>query len=142
MLFNIISTILALGIFARAAVWDVTVGGTAGLVYTPDFVIAKVNDTVRFHFNAKNHTVTQSSFAEPCAPLLGGVNTGFNFPVDPTVTTGFPTFDIIVESTAPFWIHCSQLGHCPMGMVFAINPPPIGNTLSAFKAKALATGTN
>ncbi|KAG9012063.1 hypothetical protein FRB95_013594 [Tulasnella sp. JGI-2019a] len=123
---------------AQAKVWDVTVGGSAGLVYTPPFVNAAVNDTVHFTFNAKNHTVTQSSFDAPCSPLLGGVNTGFNFPVDPSATSGFPTFDILVQNTEPFWIHCEQTGHCPMGMVFAINPPATGNTFDAFKAKALA----
>ncbi|KAG9012067.1 hypothetical protein FRB93_002210 [Tulasnella sp. JGI-2019a] len=113
--------------YKAAKVWDVTVGGSAGLVYTPPFVNAAINDTVHFTFNAKNHTVTQSSFDAPCSPLLGGVNTGL-----------FPTFDILVQNTEPFWIHCEQTGHCPMGMVFAINPPATGNTFDAFKAKALA----
>ncbi|KAG8856059.1 hypothetical protein FRB96_006626 [Tulasnella sp. 330] len=134
----LVAALALLPFAARAAVWDVTVGGTAGLVYTPPYVNAAVNDTVHFTFNAKNHTVTQSSFEAPCTPLLGGVNTGFGNPVDPTATSGFPTFDIIVKDTEPIWIHCEQTGHCPMGMVFAINPPPTGNTFAAFLAKALA----
>ncbi|KAG9022946.1 hypothetical protein FRB95_013933 [Tulasnella sp. JGI-2019a] len=111
------ATIIAvLPFIAQAKVWNVTVGGSAGLVYTPPF----------------------SSFDAPCSPLLGGVNTGFNFPVDPSATSGFPTFNILVQNTEPFWIHCEQTGHCPMGMVFAINPSATGNTFDAFKAKALA----
>ncbi|KAG8991432.1 hypothetical protein FRB94_005341 [Tulasnella sp. JGI-2019a] len=143
MFFNVFHAIVTLSVFslaASAAVWDVTVGGAAGLVYTPPYVNAAVNDTVRFTFGAKNHTVTQSAFATPCTPLLGGVNTGFNQPVDPSLTSGFPTFNIIVQNEAPFWIYCAQTGHCPMGMVFAINPPPKGNTFDAFKARAIATG--
>lgn len=72
----IAAALVVLPLAARAAVWNVTVGGTAGLVYTPPFVNAAVNDTVHFTFNEKNHTVTQSSFEAPCSPLLGGVNTG------------------------------------------------------------------
>jgi len=134
----LVTTIGLLPILARAAIWDVTVGGTAGLVYTPPYVNAAVGDRVHFIFNAKNHTVTQSSFQAPCVPLLGGVNTGFNYPVSPNLTSNFPTFDIIVPNTEPFWIHCQQTDHCPQGMVFAINPPPVGNTFAAFLAAALA----
>ncbi|KAG8856058.1 hypothetical protein FRB96_006625 [Tulasnella sp. 330] len=135
---TLIAALATLPLAARAAVWNVTVGGSAGLVYTPPFVNAAVNDTVHFTFNANNHTVTQSSFDTPCSPLLGGVNTGFNFPVDPTTTSDFPTFDIIVKDSEPIWIYCAQTGHCPMGMVFAINPPTTGNTFEAFLAEALA----
>ncbi|KAG8998270.1 hypothetical protein FRB94_006968 [Tulasnella sp. JGI-2019a] len=142
MLFNAFSALVTLSVLplmARAAVWDVTVGGAAGLVYTPPYVNAAINDTVRFTFNFNNHTVTQSAFDAPCTPLLGGVNTGFNQPVSPELKSGFPTFDIIVQNPAPFWIYCAQTGHCPMGMVFAINPPATGNTFDKFKAKAIAT---
>jgi hypothetical protein len=50
----------------------VTVGGSAGLVYTPEYVYANVGDVVIFDFGTKNHTLTQSSFAEPCQELSGG----------------------------------------------------------------------
>lgn len=52
----------------------VMVGGTAGLVYSPEYVYANVGDTIVFQFGAKNHTVTQSSFAQPCWALPGGIN--------------------------------------------------------------------
>ena len=37
---------------------------------------AAVGDTVEFTFHPQNHSVTQSSFAEPCTPLPGGFDTG------------------------------------------------------------------
>lgn len=51
----------------------VTVGGTAGLVYTPEYVNAAVGDVVIFTFGTKNHTLTQSSFAQPCVKMDGGI---------------------------------------------------------------------
>jgi len=50
----------------------VVVGGTAGLTYTPEYIYANVGDVVVFEFGTKNHTLTQCSFAEPCAELSGG----------------------------------------------------------------------
>ena len=51
---------------------DVYVGGTAGLVYSPQYIMANVGDIVTFHFGTKNHTVTQSTFAMPCGAMDGG----------------------------------------------------------------------
>lgn len=115
----------------------------------------------------KNHTVTQSSFPEPCARLADTYNTPTGFdsglyvpshanyfsyltvfvcsmPVAPTVTSEFPTFLVTVSDTAPIWGYCRQFSpagtipatHCQAGMVFAINPPPSGNTFAAYLAKA------
>ena len=53
---------------------SVVVGGEAGLVYTPEFVFAEVGDVVILSFGPKNHTFTQSSFAQPCLKLDGGTN--------------------------------------------------------------------
>ncbi|KAG8998255.1 hypothetical protein FRB94_006953 [Tulasnella sp. JGI-2019a] len=143
MLFQtIIASALASLPFAAAAVWPVTVGGSAGSVYTPNTVTAAIDDVVTFTFNVANHTLTQSSFDAPCSPLLGGVNTGFNFAVDAAATSGFPTFSITVQSLDPSWFYCAQEGHCPMGMVFAINPPASGDTFQAFQQAAMATGTS
>jgi plastocyanin len=50
----------------------VTVGGSAGLVYTPEYISANVNDVVVFNFGIHNHTVTQSTFAQPCLKTQGG----------------------------------------------------------------------
>jgi len=51
----------------------VTVGGTAGLVYTPPYIYANIGDTVIFQFGTKNHTLTQSTFPLPCVQMSGGI---------------------------------------------------------------------
>ena len=55
----------------------VTVGGAAGLVYTPSSINAAKGDMVEFQFQSINHTVTQSAFMTPCERLDGGMDTGF-----------------------------------------------------------------
>jgi len=60
-----------------AATHTVTVGGPGGLNYSPDEVHAAVGDMVVFKFLSQNHTVTQSTFEEPCVALAGGMDSGF-----------------------------------------------------------------
>jgi plastocyanin len=57
--------------------YQVMVGGSAGLVYTPNSISASVGDMVVFQFMSNNHTATQSPFATPCIPLAGGFDSGF-----------------------------------------------------------------
>jgi plastocyanin len=47
------------------------------LGYTPEAITANVGDMVMFEFFQKNHTVTQSTFAEPCKKMAGGMDSGF-----------------------------------------------------------------
>jgi plastocyanin len=56
---------------------QVTVGGDAGLVYSPPTLNANVGDMVEFTFMSMNHTVTQSTFPLPCVKMQGGVDSGF-----------------------------------------------------------------
>lgn len=121
---------------AMAATIQVTVGANGNLAYDPQFVSAAVNDYVVFTFSPKNHTVTQSTFAAPCVPADGGVNSGFRPVTDPTSTA--QQFQFQVLDTNPKWFFCEQTGHCGKGMVFAINPPadPSPNSFSAFQALA------
>jgi len=115
---------------ADGQVHTVTVGGTGKLFFTPDHIVAAPRDTVVFQFQQKNHSVVQSSFADPCRPLninnasaAPGFNSGFMAVAD-NVTTDFPTWNITVNDTAPIWAYCAQktpLSHCGAGMVFAIN---------------------
>lgn len=62
---------------AAAATHQVTVGGSAGLIYAPSEIKAAVGDMVVFTFLTANHTVTQSTFEEPCVAMSGGMDSGF-----------------------------------------------------------------
>jgi plastocyanin len=50
--------------------------GADGLTYTPSNISAALGDTVTFEFHPKNHTVTQSSFLQPCKALGDTSTTG------------------------------------------------------------------
>lgn len=116
--------------------WTIQVQvGADGLSYTPNDIKAAVGTKVEFIFNPKNHTVTQSSFADPCHALPGGFFSGF---VPTTETPSSTSFTITVADTKPIWFYCSQTvgTHCQKGMVGAINAPAVGNTLAKFVALA------
>ncbi|KAJ9247496.1 hypothetical protein C8Q69DRAFT_441521 [Paecilomyces variotii] len=117
-------------------VHQVTVGGDAGLVYTPDTIQAAPGDMVQFNFMSKNHTVTQSSFSEPCVAMEGGVDSGFMPNADNTVSPP-PMMMFQVTSTEPVWMYCRQTGHCGKGMVFSINPTA-DKSQAAFQAAAMS----
>jgi len=58
-------------------------------------------------------------------------------PVAAGVTSGFPSFQILVNDTNPIWGYCGQTNHCQSGMVFSINAPTSGsNTFDAFQSLA------
>lgn len=106
----------------------VTVSSANGsLVYSPDNVKAAVGDMVQFQFVAGNHTVTQSTFDQPCKPInsvmsnVTGFHSGF-MPVAASQATGMiPTYTIQVNATTPLWVYCAQGRHCESGMVMVIN---------------------
>ncbi|PFH54600.1 hypothetical protein AMATHDRAFT_52238 [Amanita thiersii Skay4041] len=126
-----------------ATVHDIQVGGKNGeLEFSPEAIGAQPGDQVIFHFNPKNHTVTQSSFANPCGPKDGGFDSGFQ-PVMSNQTQ--PTYTITVNDTNPIWVYCRQTvpaSHCGKGMVFAVNCGADGspNSFTGFKNAALAVG--
>jgi len=123
---------------ALAATINVTVGGPGVLKFTPQSVTANVGDIVQFVFQQKNHTVTQSTLANPCSPMAGGFNSGF-MPVGDTVTN-FPVAQLTVkQTTSPIWAYCRQSTHCQSGMVFAVNP---GDKFPAFLAAATGGATS
>jgi hypothetical protein len=55
----------------------------------------------------QNHTVTQSSFADPCAKQDGGFDSGF-MPVAANSTAMQPTYTVQVNDTKPIWVYCKQ----------------------------------
>jgi plastocyanin len=120
----------------------VVVGGPGLLAYTPNNIKANPGDSVTFEFRQKNHTVTQSTFANPCRALTltsttgqVGLDSGF-MPV-PDGSVSYPEWTVPINDTAPLWFYCKQGNHCGQGMVLAINSVDSGpNSFSAFQAKA------
>lgn len=143
--FSLVGLLLASG--ASAAIHDVQVGDANGnTVFNPEAIFADAGDQVVFHFQPKNHSVVQTSFAGPCSPKDGGFNSGFN-PVPANQTDNFPTFTVVVNDTQPIWVTCEQAAgtpksHCGAGMVFAINCGPDGaaNSFTNFKNSAIDIG--
>ncbi|KAJ7915725.1 hypothetical protein B0H13DRAFT_1871846 [Mycena leptocephala] len=78
-------------------------------------------------FHPKNHTVTQSSFLDPCKALAEtsttgqvGFKSGFQ-PVE-TNATEFPVFAITINHTTPIWVYYGQQGppvHGASGMILS-----------------------
>jgi len=124
------------GAAGPGATHTVIVGGS-GLVYNPPHVMAAVGDVVHFVFLSKNHTITQSTFDEPCKKKPDGIDSGF-LPNEANSTASAPTFQYTVKETGPTWWYCKQktpANHCTGGMVFAVNPTA-EKTFDTFLAKA------
>ncbi|KAF4336801.1 plastocyanin-like domain protein [Fusarium beomiforme] len=117
--------------------------GLGGLRFDPDNVVAEVGDVVEWHFLPKNHTVAQSSFAEPCQPLADGSGffAGFNFPTKEGQAPD--VFQIVVEDSKPIWYYCAQQmgNHCQNGMVGVINQNFDNQDFSLRRHKELAAET-
>lgn len=135
---------LASVIPALAANITVIVGagadGTPGLVFNPQVITAAVGDLINFEFHGGNHTVTQSSFANPCTQQFNTVTqqNGFTSPFMPydAASGQIGVFTLEVTQTAnPIWFFCARKPHCKGGMYGAINPPTTGEkTFAAFAA--------
>jgi plastocyanin len=118
--------------------------GQGGFVFTPNTTVASVGQQIEFQFFPPNHTVTQSSFENPCQPLNStSFFSGFMVTQD---SPGPQTFTINITDTNPIWFYCAQNipgDHCALGMVGVINPPSSGpNTLDAFAAAAKKTNSS
>ncbi|KAF4622232.1 hypothetical protein D9613_008964 [Agrocybe pediades] len=133
---------------AAQTVQVVTVGGTSatpGFIFTPSTITAANGTVVSFQFTGipGNHSVTQSSFTDPCNPIQGGFDSGNIFINTTQATT--PTFNLtITNDSKPIWFFCKQLKpmpHCGQGMVGSINAPATGNTFDKFQASAKVVGT-
>jgi len=133
-----------------SATFDVQVGGTNGsLTFSPTALSAAVGDQVIFHFNPKNHSVFQSSFADPCGLKDGGFASPFMPVAANSSVDSRPIFTVTVNDTDPVWVYCAQAAntaasHCGQGMVFAINCPSDDspNSLGNFQKAALAIGAS
>lgn len=101
--------------------------GTAGTFFSPDKVTAPVGSMVQFQFMGGNHTVTQSTFDQPCTPISAinasavGVNTGYVPAMNAMQSGQIPVYSIMINDTRPIWLYCAQGRHCQSGMVMVIN---------------------
>ena len=108
--------------------WVVTVAQNGSLTYSPNKLVAQAGEFVQFQFHAGNHTVTQSTFDQPCQPIaqhsnLTGFHSGF-LPAAASAAQGmFPTYTIQINASTPLWLYCAQGKHCEGGMVMVINEP-------------------
>ncbi|ORY69613.1 uncharacterized protein BCR38DRAFT_334393 [Pseudomassariella vexata] len=125
------------------------VAGLAGLRFDPENVVASAGDIIEWHFLPKNHSIAQSSFAEPCQPLANSPSTsffsGFNFATSEGQAPD--VFQIVVEDASkPIWYYCAQQtgAHCQNGMVGVINQnfESAEATLAKHKELAAKTGTS
>ena len=119
----------SLAALVSGADFQVMVGGGA-LTFTPAEAIAQIGDTVTFVFNAKNHTVTQSSFVNPCTRFRNSTTrrNGFDSGFKPVAagTTDLPTMQLRLTTSEPIWLFCAQGNHCAQGMVASINAATTG----------------
>ncbi|KAL2160769.1 hypothetical protein VTH06DRAFT_966 [Thermothelomyces fergusii] len=145
-------TTLALAALTSVAsaqkVWPVTVAANGSLTFSPERLEVPPGDWVQFQFHAGNHTVTQSTFDQPCQPIgmhsnITGIHSGF-VPVAASEAEGmYPTYSIQINDTKPLWLYCAQGKHCQKGMVMVINESPANatRTLKNFKALAASAST-
>ncbi|KAJ7869923.1 hypothetical protein B0H14DRAFT_3440402 [Mycena olivaceomarginata] len=124
-------------------VMRVQVGGNPGspggvTVFTPSQITAKNNDIISFQFSGVpgNHSVTQSSFGNPCEPLDKGFDSGWVSV--PQNLSSVPEWNLtITNDAAPIWF----FPHCNLGMVGVINVQAGKNSFSDFLASASAAPT-
>ncbi|KAF8147319.1 hypothetical protein K438DRAFT_1867741 [Mycena galopus ATCC 62051] len=103
-------------LFVSAANILVVVGPNDKYEFSPSNVTANVGDVIAFQFQNKNHSVVQSTFANPCqASTLNGL-------------------DLLLDIA---------VSNCEQGMVFSVNAVENGpHNFSAFQAQARALGGN
>ncbi|KAL1760193.1 hypothetical protein FB107DRAFT_287042 [Schizophyllum commune] len=108
---------------ALAKDFDVAVGENAALNFNPSSLTGVQNgDTITFHFLSGNHTLTQSTFDEPCKAKEGGVDSGYQDVQNAGGGDRLHYTITVNNASTPLWFFCGQTGHCPRGMVFAVNP--------------------
>ncbi|KAE8148507.1 hypothetical protein BDV25DRAFT_141741 [Aspergillus avenaceus] len=115
---------LAIGLsgIGGQAVHRVSVGHQNASVFSPNQLNANIGDQIIFEFHSLNHTLTQSSFGDPCSPL-GGLDSGFT-QYNPEDKDDL-TLTITVNTLEPQWFFCKQIhpsSHCHAGIMFALNP--------------------
>ncbi|TCD66474.1 hypothetical protein EIP91_001354 [Steccherinum ochraceum] len=115
---------------------NIDVGAGGNFIFKPANVTAANGTLVTFFFpdGAIPHSVTQSSFADPCTPLASGFDSGLQNSKQFTIN--------ITNDATPIWFFCKAPTHCGTGMVGSINAPATGNTFDNFQAAAVKIGAN
>ncbi|KIE03974.1 extracellular serine-rich protein, partial [Metarhizium majus ARSEF 297] len=122
------------------------VAGLGGLRFDPENVVAEIGDIVEWHFLPQNHSLAQSSFAEPCKPLADGTGffPGFEFATSQGQARN--VFRLQVKDKKTIWYYCPQQkgNHCQQGMAGVINQNFDNPNLSLqkYKEAAALTGTS
>lgn len=123
--------------FTHAKLHNVVVGGPGKLSYDPPYLSGvKKHDIIVFSFLEKNHTVTESSFDQPCTNAQK-FDTGFVPNLD-GMANPTPIRAAIMGDSGSHYFYCKQKvgNHCGKGMVFAVNLPE-GKTFEQFKQNAI-----
>lgn len=146
------TTLVLAALASVASATSVTVVKVASvnnsLTYSPDNIKVEAGGMVQFQFLAGNHTVTQSTFDQPCQPISAFSNTtGFHSGFVPVAASAgmTPTYTIQINNTTPLWVYCAQGKHCEAGMVMVINENTSANStrsLANFKAIAAKATTS
>jgi plastocyanin len=144
MRFSLAVAAFAPALSAYAANILVQVGAGGELAFSPTNITAQVGDVVAFQFQGKNHSVTQSTFADPCSiqtTPAQGISSGFQ-PVAANATE-LPEWSFTVNNaSAPLWFFCAQTNpksHCEAGMVFSVNANPnSAKSFAVYQAAAMA----
>ncbi|KAF8064195.1 hypothetical protein FPV67DRAFT_1503895 [Lyophyllum atratum] len=110
--------------------------GKKGLGFDPSVIHPQVGDTIVWEFRSGQHSVVQSTFANPCTGN-GGINTGVQTVADSLSVDapGLPKYTITVNSTDPIWFFDEAGGLCNKGALLAVNPSDT-QTAAAFKENA------
>jgi plastocyanin len=122
---------------------NVNVAFNETFTFNPANISAPVGTLVTFFYPnfGLNHSVTQSTFANPCTYLAANTTTNTSAGFDSGLQSS-AQFTINITDTNPIWYFCKQVMHCEMGMVGSINAPATGNTFQAFQAAAIALNPN
>ncbi|KAJ7172214.1 hypothetical protein C8R46DRAFT_1085168 [Mycena filopes] len=146
MRFSLAAAALVPVLSASAADILIQVGAGGKLAFSPSNITANVGDVIAFQFQGKNHSVTQSTFANPCAiqtTPAQGIDSGFQFVA--ANATQLPEWSFTVDNaTTPLWFFCAQTNpanHCNAGMVFSVNAVESGpKNFAAYMAAAMNPG--
>jgi len=137
-----VATLLGIASCVLADIINIKVGDNGVMSFVPESINAKQGDIITFHFVTNNHSVTQSSFNDPCTKLATlAIDSDFQ----PTINVvPPPQWNFTLSNVSvPLWFFCKQGPHCREGgMVFAINPTA-DETFLAFQSRAMSnTGSS